>query len=67
MISEIKEKQSVAPSKSELCQKLQENRPEHFVGVEEGNFLVTEVLNSILALQLFRGRLSEKKHKMHRG
>ena len=48
MISE-KEKQSVAPSKSEQCQKLQENRPEHFVGVDEGNFLITEVLNSISA------------------
>ena len=48
MISE-KEKQSVAPSKSKQCQKLQENRPEHFVGVDKGNFLITEVLNSISA------------------
>ena len=38
VISEIDEKQSVASSKSEQCQKLQENRPEHFVGVDEGNF-----------------------------
>lgn len=48
MISE-KEKQSVALSKSEQCQNLQENRPEHFVGVDEGNFLITEALNSISA------------------
>ena len=38
VISEIEEKQSVASSKSEQCQKLQENRPEHFVGFNEGNF-----------------------------
>ena len=38
VISEIDEKQSVASSKSEQCQKLQENRPEHFVEVDEGNF-----------------------------
>ena len=38
VISEIEEKQSVASSKSEQCQKLQENRPERFVGVNEGNF-----------------------------
>ena len=38
VISEIDEKQSVASSKSEQCQKLQENRLEHFVGVDEGNF-----------------------------
>ena len=38
LISEIEEKQSVASSKSEQCQKLQGNRPEHFVGVNEGNF-----------------------------
>ena len=38
VISEIDGKQSVASSKSEQCQKLQGNRPEHFVGVDEGNF-----------------------------
>ena len=38
VISEIEEKQSVASSKSEQCQKLQENRPEHFVGFNEDNF-----------------------------
>ena len=38
VISEIDGKQSVASSKSEQCQKLQGNRPEHFVRVDEGNF-----------------------------
>ena len=38
VISEIDGKQSVASSKSEQCQKLQGNRPEHFVGVDKGNF-----------------------------
>ena len=47
LISEIEEKHSVAPSKSEQCQKLQGNRNQHFVGVAEGDFLDTEVLNSM--------------------
>ena len=65
VISGIEEKQSVAPSKSERCQKLQENRPEHFGGVDEGNFLEEEVLNSMTyRIQLFRKRLSEKGIKV---
>ena len=61
VISEIKEKQSGAPSKSEQCQKLQENRPGHFVGVDEGNFLVTDVLSSLSAYTAVSRKVVGKK------
>ena len=41
VIPEIEGKLSLAPSNSEQCQKLQENRPGHFVRVDEGDGLVT--------------------------
>ena len=62
VISEIEEKQSVASSKSEQCQKLQDNRPEHFESTKV-IFLNRSLESNDLAYSAVSRKIVGKKHK----